>query len=380
MTSLLHAQPVLREVRYEATPSLAQILAHLGASLLVTTYQAGKLLNLGTNRGRLTVKYLDFEQVMGVAATSDRIAVGTRRQIHFLEPARNVGPRAAPVGEYDHCWSIRTSFYTGAIHGHDLAWGTDGLWVVNTLFSCLCTLHEGYNFVPAWRPAFVTELAAEDRCHLNGLALQRGKPKYVTVLAESNESAGWRPDKASSGCLIDVDSDQIIARGLSMPHSPRIHNDKLWLLDSGNGSLVTVAPQDGRIEVVEQLPGYTRGLALAGQFAFVGLSKIRETSIFGGLPIAKREERLHCGVGIVDLISGRTVATFQFQSGVEEIFAVEVLPGALNPVLFGVPGDHQRGESETWIVPDPEKARFSDRASPPAWRRAVSPGKAEPEQ
>jgi uncharacterized protein (TIGR03032 family) len=289
-----------------------------------------------------------------------------------------VGPRVEPVGSHDHCWAVRNSFYTGAIHGHDLGWGADGLWVVNTLFSCLCTLHEGYNFVPRWRPKFVTELIGQDRCHLNGLALDNGRPKYVSVLAESNEPAGWRPTKATSGCLIDVESNEAIVRGLSMPHSPRMRDGRLWVLDSGNGALATVDPQAGRVEAVAQMPGYTRGLAFDGQFAFVGLSKIRETNVFGGLPIAERREELRCGVGVVDLNTGRTVATFQFHSGVEEIFAVEILPGARNPALFGTLGDGERDEPETWIVPDTNAVLAAESASPPAWRREFFGSRSRP--
>jgi uncharacterized protein (TIGR03032 family) len=339
-----------REVRYEATANFASILDFLGASLLVSTYQAGKVLCLGTHQGELKLSFLNFDRAMGLAVSPSRIAVGTRRQVHFLHASHEIAPRIGPVASHDGCWAMRTSFFTGNIHGHDMAFGDEGLWVVNTLFSSLCTLADGYNFVPRWRPSFVSELIDQDRCHLNGLAMQSGKPKYVSVLAESNEPAGWRPTKATSGAIIDIDSGDVVTRGLAMPHSPRLHAGKLWVLDSGNGSLVTVDTESGKRDVVDTMPGYTRGLGLAGQFAFVGLSKIRETSIFGDLPIAKDHDSLRCGVGVVDLNSGRTVATFQFHSGVEEIFAVEVLPGNRNPAIFGLPDDTSE-DPEVWIVP-----------------------------
>src|SRR5262249_3886517 len=152
----------------------------------------------------------------------------------------------------------------------------------------LCTLHEGYSFVPRWRPPLISALAAEDRCHLNGLALAGGRPKYVTALAETDTPQGWRPNKATSGCLIDVSTGQAVARGFAMPHSPRVHGGRVWLLDSGTGRLVTVDPASAEIQAVAEQPGYTRGLALHGTYAFVGLSKIRETSTFGGVPIAER--------------------------------------------------------------------------------------------
>jgi uncharacterized protein (TIGR03032 family) len=198
----------------------------------------------------------------------------------------------------------------------------------------------------------VTELIDQDRCHLNGLALDQGKPKYVTALAQTDTPAGWRDRKRDGGCVIDVQSNEVVACGLSMPHSPRIHQGKLWVLDSGNGALATIDPGNGAFETIEKLPGYTRGLAFAGQFAFVGLSKIRETNVFGGLAISEGDEPLRCGIGVVDLISGKTVSTFQFHSGIDEIFAVDIIAGNRNPALFGLIADKE-DEPEVWIVPPP---------------------------
>lgn len=337
----------LREFRFAYSPQLPQILEHLNASVLVTTYQAGKLLVLGVKEDKLNISFLDYEQPMGLAVSSSRIAIGTRRQVHFLLPAHET---QANQDFYNGCFVPRSTHYTGSIHGHDLAWGQDGLWIVNTLFSCLCTLHDDYSFVPHWRPPFISQLIDQDRCHLNGLALENGRPKYVTAMSETDSPAGWRPNKVASGVIIDVPSGEAVCRQLSMPHSPRIANGQLWVLDSGRGALCRVDPATGRRDVVENLPGYTRGLSFAGQFAFVGLSKIRETSVFGGVPIAENRDALRCGVGVVDLISGKTVGVFQFHSGVSEIFAVDVLPGVSNPLVAGASFDQQ--EREVWIVPN----------------------------
>ncbi len=346
-----------REVRFQATGSFVQVLEWLQCSLLVSTYQAGKVLCLGTHQGELKLSFLSFDRAMGLAVSPQQIAIGTRRQIHFLQASHEIARRVEPAGEHDGCWAMRRSFYTGNIHGHDLAWGKEGLWIANTLFSTLCTLQDAYNFVPRWRPKFVSQLIDQDRCHLNGLAMDEGEPAYVTVLAESDEPAGWRPTKATSGCVIDVKSDEVILRGLSMPHSPRVYQRKLYALDSGRGGLISIDRETGQAETIEQVPGYTRGLAFNGQFAFVGLSKIRETNIFGGLPISAHPESLRCGIAVIDLHSGKTVATFQFHSGVEEIFAVEVIHAQRNPALFGPSQDHDEQSDEVWIVPPPSVSR-----------------------
>lgn len=344
--------PSATEVRFEHTPQLPEILEHLNASILVTTYQAGKLLVIGVKEGKLNISFLDYDQPMGLAVSPSRIAIGTRRQMHFLVPAHET---QANQDFYDGCFVPRSTHYTGSIHGHDLAWGEDGLWVVNTLFSSLATLHEDFSFVPRWSPPFITQLIDQDRCHLNGMAVEMGKPKFATAMSETDFAAGWRPNKASGGVIMEVPSGRVVCRNLSMPHSPRWYDNRLWVLDSGRGTLCQVDPTSGRCDVVEQLPGYTRGLSFCGQFAFVGLSKIRETSVFGGVPIAEKRDELRCGIGVVDLLSGNTVAVFQFHTGVSEIFAVDTLHGFKNPLIAGASVDQQ--EREVWIVPSPNAGR-----------------------
>jgi uncharacterized protein (TIGR03032 family) len=342
------ASPI-QAVRYEYTPQLPVILERLRASILITTYQAGKLLVLGAHQGKLTISFLDYDQPMGLAVSPQRIAIGSRRQMHFLVPAHETLGPPGPDRRHDGCFVPRASFYTGNIHGHDLAWGEDGLWIVNTLFSCLATLHDQYSFVPRWRPRFVSQLIDQDRCHLNGLAMEHGQPRFVTCMAESDAPAGWRPTKATSGLVIDVPSGEIVSRNYSMPHSPRWYQGRLWVLNSGCGSFGYVDLDQGQYREVEVVPGYTRGLAFQGQFAFVGLSKIRETSVFGGVPIAAQRDQLQCGMGVIDLTTGRTVAVFRFLSGVSEIFAVDVLPQCIHPMIAGSSVDRQ--EKEVWIVP-----------------------------
>ena len=176
-------EPTPSEVRFEYTAQFPAILEHLKASVLVTTYQAGKLFVLGGHAGRLQISALDYDQPMGLATSRNRIAIGTRRQMHFLVPAHETQSNQTV---YDGCFVPRSTIYTGSIHGHELAWGDEGLWVVNTLFSCLSTLLEDYSFVPQWRPPFISQLIDQDRCHLNGLALQNNVPRYVSALSETD--------------------------------------------------------------------------------------------------------------------------------------------------------------------------------------------------
>jgi len=341
-----------REVRHEDTHSLPPLLSQLGVSLLVSTYQAGKVVVVGVAGDELTLAYHNFERAMGLAVKPDCVAVGARAQVWFLRSAPEIAPRVEPANIHDACFLTRSSHFTGEVQAHELAFSGDELWVVNTAFSCLCTLDGRNSFVPRWRPPFISALAAEDRCHLNGLAMTDGVPKYVTALAETDTPAGWRPNKVKSGCLIDVTSGKTVAGGFAMPHSPRVHGGRVWMLHSGAGQLVQIDPTNGKSQTVTELPGYTRGLALYDRFAFVGLSKIRETSTFGGMPIAERQRELKCGVGVVELTSGRLVAHLEFVTGVEEIFDVQVLPGVRCPVLSG-PYPHLDSGAPIWVVPQP---------------------------
>ena len=333
---------------YTQTDSFVALLAELVASLLITTYQANKLLVARAAEGGLSMLVRTFERPMGLAVDARRLTLGTRSQIWFLRNAPDIAPRVEPAGRHDACFVPRSCHVTGDIGVHEMAWAGEELWVVNTRFSCLCSLHGDYSFVPRWRPPFITALAAEDRCHLNGLAIVDGRPKYATALGETDTAGGWRANKPQGGCLMDVSSGEVIARGLSMPHSPRRHDGLLWLLESGTGRLVLVDPADGRLQTVAEVPGFARGLALVGSYAFIGLSKIRKTSAMDGVPLAERRDELKCGVAAVDTRSGRVVALLEFQTAVEEIFDVQILPGFRFPEVVGF--QHETIQ-HTFVVP-----------------------------
>lgn len=344
------------EVRFHHSADLPRVLEEAACALLVSTYQAGQLVAIGVAEGQLAFSFRGFDRAMGVAIGRDRVAVAGKEQIWSLGDHSDVAAAIAPAGRYDRCWLPRSSVVTGPIHCHEIAWGTDDrdlpdLWIVNTLFSCLAGVDSRHNFVPRWRPPFVSRLAAQDRCHLNGLAMRDGKPAFVTVFAATDEPGGWRRTRNDSGAVLDVATGEPVTTGLAMPHSPRWHQGNLYVLNSGLGRLERVDLATGRRDPVAVFPGYTRGLAFHAGLAFVGLSKIRETAVFGGAPIAAYHDELKCGLGVVDLATGDTVATLQFASGVEEIFDVQVVPGARCPALGSTPGMTPGEEGEIWLLP-----------------------------
>lgn len=339
------ASEPLRSVHSTTFPELLQ---QLGISLAVTTYQAGKLVLLRADGGKLNTHFRAFARPMGLAFTRGRLAVGTTTEVWDFHDVPAVAVQLEPKGKHDACFLPRSAHFTGDILIHEMAWAGQELWVVNTRFSCLCTLDHLHSFVPRWQPPFLTALAAEDRCHLNGLGMVDGKPAFVTALGLTDTARGWRENKRNGGVLLALPGGDVVLGGLSMPHSPRWRGGHLWLLESGSGSIGVVDPAEGRYRAVAEMPGFTRGLDFFDRYAFVGLSQVRETAVFSGLPITERTER-HCGVWVIDVTSGRTVAFVQFQGAVQEIFAVQVLPGVRYP---DVVNDDQKTIADSFVLPE----------------------------
>jgi uncharacterized protein (TIGR03032 family) len=325
------------------------ILSHLGISLLVSTYQAGKLIVLRDDKGVMNTHFRNFNKPMGLAVRREKIAVGTAFQIWDLRNLPPVAPKLEPKGKHDACYLPRQVHVTGDIDIHEMSFVGEELWFVNTRFSCLCTLDSNHSFVPRWRPPFVSAYDLTDRCHLNGLGVRDKRVRYVTALGATDTPNGWRENKARGGILMDITSNEIIAQGLSMPHSPRWYQNQLWILESGEGSLARVNLETGKLATVTQLPGFTRGIDFWGDLAFIGLSKVRETAVFSDIPITERLTERICGVWVVNLRTGKIEAFLQFQEGVEEIFAVQVIPGCRYPEII----DHDQNLlASSFVLPD----------------------------
>ncbi len=259
---------------------------------------------------------------MGLAYRNGHMAIGCGMQIWEFFNVPAVAPKVPPAGRHDACFLPRRTHYTGDIDVHEMAFADDGaLWFVNTRFCCLCTLDLHSSFVPRWRPPFISRLVPEDRCHLNGMALVDGRPRYATALATTDTVEGWRPHKVRGGVLFDVPTNRVLLEGLSMPHSPCMYQGKLWLQESGDGSLGWVDLDAKKYRKICELPGFTRGLDFVGPLAFVGLSQVRESAVFSGIPLGERLKERLCGVYVVNLETGQVVAYLHFTSGVQEVFA-----------------------------------------------------------
>ncbi|MBK7824901.1 TIGR03032 family protein [Nannocystis sp.] len=317
-------------------------LADHDTSLAFTTYQAGKLFLLGRHPDRrLSLFERSFSRCMGLCAHHDSLWLSTLFQVWRLE---NALPAGHVQDGHDRLYIPRVAYTTGDLDVHDLAVTRDHQVVfVNTLFSCVATLSERASFVPLWRPPFISRLAAEDRCHLNGLALEHGAPAFATLVGRSDVADGWRDHRRSGGCVYDLRTSEPVCEGLSMPHSPRLHDGRLWLLEAGSGQLGWVDRERGRFERVAFLPGYARGLCIVGDHAVVGLSKLRRSRTFADLELGEqlsaRGAEPRCGLMVIDLRSGDAVHWLRLDGVVEELYDVAALPGVQRPMALGLQSD-----------------------------------------
>jgi uncharacterized protein (TIGR03032 family) len=248
-----------RDIRCSHSESLPALLTQLRLSVLISTYQTGHLIVVAARQGRLVLTFHQFERATGIAVKPGTIAVCTRKEVWFLRSAPDIAAKLQPAGHYDACFLARTTHFTDEIQAHESAWVAGEFWIVNTLFSCLAALHPYYSFAPRWRPPFVSALRPEDRCHLNGLAVVDNQVRYVTALAETDSQAGWRAVKHNGGCLIEVPTGRLLARGLSLPHSPRVDGNQIFFLHSGQGRLDVADPGTGQVTAVAPVPGVARG-------------------------------------------------------------------------------------------------------------------------
>jgi uncharacterized protein (TIGR03032 family) len=306
-------------------------------SLAYTSYATGRLIVAGVApEGRLFFNEQNYRRAMGLHYHGRELHVASQHQIWRLSDL--LAPGEFANGAFDCVLTPRHAHTTGYLDVHEL--GVDGAGrpiFVNTKYSCLATTDPDYSFRPVWKPPFITELAPEDRCHLNGLAMVDGVPRYVTAFDRTDTKGGWREGTRDQGVVLDVASGEVVASGLYMPHSPRVHEGNLWVLESGRGYLVRVDIQTGKKTDVAFCPGFVRGLALTGKYAVVAVSKARENS--SGLPLheelRKHDAEPWCAILVVDLELGLISNFIRYDAQVTELFDVALLPGIRNPMTIG---------------------------------------------
>jgi uncharacterized protein (TIGR03032 family) len=344
MNSQTGAEPARNTYALTSSRHLADWLGRMGVALAFTAFDAGKffLIGLGPN-GRLSMIDRTFARCMGLGVSPDARSIYLASHYQLLRFDNVVVPGDGPR-QHDAIYSPHVAWITGDVDAHDVAVLADGRPVfANTLYSCLATVSDGYSFRPLWKPPFISRLAPEDRCHLNGFAMADGEPRYVTLVGASDVADGWRDRRATSGVLMDVTTGETLLGDLSMPHSPRVHDGRLWLLNSGAGELGYLDPRSGKFESVAFCPGFTRGLAFVGPYAVVGVSMARDSRTFEGLPLhdalARRGAEPRCAILVIDTRTGDTVEWLRIEGVVRELYSVALLPGVRNPASIGFGND-----------------------------------------
>ena len=327
------------QVQKGCSRGLAGWLGQHRLSLAITSYQTGRIYLVGSDKqGRVSFFERIFERAMGVVGNAQRIYLGGLYQLWRFENV--LRPNEVIHGQFDKCYVPRNAQTIGDLDIHELGIRKNGKVVfVNTKYSCLAELSQTHSFKAIWKPKFISKLAPEDRCHLNGLAMVDGKPKYVTAVCRSDTVDGWRDRRHDGGVVIDIETDEVVCEGLSMPHSPRWANGKLWVLNAGTGQLGWVDFASRKFVPLAFFPGFLRGLSIIGNVAAVGLSKPRNQR-FEGLALdeelRKRDSDPWCGVQIVSLTNGDVSNWIRFEGDITEIFDISFLPDVRNPMMIGL--------------------------------------------
>lgn len=325
----------------------SQRLKQLGGSLVFTTYQRGKIFFTGLDSDdKIAIFERTFPRAMGVTFTKDHrsFCLGTLESIYEFD---NLLEPGATYGEYDAYYAPHRSWITGNVDIHDVAYDdTQTPIFVATKFNCIARVARGFSFEAVWKPPFISKIVAEDRCHLNGMVCENNMPKFVTCVSDSDTADGWRERRADGGMVIDVASGERVLEGLSMPHSPRLHDGTLWILNSGTGALGWVDVSSGKFNPIAFCPGFARGLTIVDGYAIVGLSEPREGKTFDGLPLkeelAKRGAVARCGLIVVELSTGKIVDWMTVTGIVTELFDVDFLKGKRNGSFVGLRGEDIR--------------------------------------
>jgi len=343
------------------TPQIPELLLRLRCTLAISTYQAGKLIFLSPKDENALVQLpRTFEKVMGIAENSkkDKLALACKDEVIVFANSPNLAafyPNAPK--KYDALYMPRVTYHTGPLDIHDLSFGrNDALYAVNTLFSCIIRIDDNFNFTPVWMPPFINKLVSEDRCHLNGMAMKEGDPKYATAFNRGNSRQSWRENITKTGVVFDLETNETIVSGLAMPHSPRIFNGELYALLSATGELIKIDTNSGKYDVVVKMDGFVRGMSLYKDYLFVGLSRLRKnSSTFGKLDFAEKANQ--SGVVVVHLPTGSIAGKISYLTSLDEIYDIHILPDKIRPnILNTLTPAHTAGlmtpEATYWAKPN----------------------------
>lgn len=339
------SNPQLQPFSCTFTPNFPELLQQLKCSLALSTFQAGKVIFISPkNENELVQVTRTFHSPMGIAIKGDKLAVATKSEVIIMKNSKELAKTYPKFPDtYDAFYLPMATYYTGNVDLHDMHYIGNKLCAVNTSFSCISVIDDEFSFTPIWKPKFISELASEDRCHMNGLAVDGDKLKYVSALGDGDSVQAWRENITEGGVIIDIESNETIAKGLAMPHAPRVYNGKLYVLLSAAQKLVEINPENGQTTDVAHIPGFVRGMSKIGDYLFVATSKLRKnSSTFKHLDIADKANE--ATISAVHLPTGSVVAKLTYHMSVDEIYDVQILEDIVRPNIANTLKDtHLKG-------------------------------------
>ena len=224
-------------LRAAHTPNFPALFRQLGQSLLVTTYQAGKLVMVRDEGDHLNSHYRAFPAPMGLALANggSKLAIGTTIQVWEFRDVPRRRPPLETNGTHDACYLPRSSHVTGNVLIHEMAYGAgehSGSSTPASLAWPRSTVSRanragGRRPSPSWN----RRIAATSTAWPWWTASRSTSPRW----AKRTKWLAGGPTRPGAACLMDVDSNAILCRGLSMPHSPRWYGGRLWVCESGWG-------------------------------------------------------------------------------------------------------------------------------------------------
>lgn len=312
-------------------------LKSVNACIFMTTYKSNNVFAVGqtpTDEGdKIAMYFTNFVRPMGIKAYDNALWLATGGNIWKFTRVKN-------EGIYDVTFMPRLIYTTNDVDAHDIAVNSKGKpHFVSTLFSCIATPSTEKSFNKVWMPNWISKLAAEDRCHLNGLCMVDGELKYVSSASTFDSRTAWKEEnRIGNGVIVDVQANngqgEIVCNGLTMPHSPRWYKGKLWLLEAGTGYFGYVDFEKKSFVKKAFIPAYIRGLSFIKDYAVIGCSDDRHEKAFRGLPlhdnIKSKNTKPICGLVVVDLDTMDIIHEMKFLK-LKELYDVDILEGFTCP-------------------------------------------------
>ena len=332
-------------LRYTVRGSWWETLEKTGITLLVTREYEHLVMAIRAAPGVSAISYMCMPHPSGIAVNrgSGMVYISSTRnpnQLYEFLPVISMMPRLdVNVESLEGCplVPVRSHFYPGCLYMHDLALIDNALYANSVGQNCVIRLHDNGSYERVWWPRCIeTENGpafGQNYIQLNSIAAGDDlKSSFFSASADKLSSV--RPGHKNfpvdkRGVIFSGSTREVILRGLTRPHSARLYKGKIWVANSGYGEFGFI--ENGGFSPILKLPGWTRGLCLYKNIAFIGTSRIipRFLQYAPGLDA----DSSLCGIYAVDIKSGQVLGSLIWPYG-NQIFAIDWI---LSQVSFGFP-------------------------------------------